>query len=134
MKSLKNEVFCLSENSHSWLLHSYLDNNHDIIPSQIAIGGVQRILQNLLSEMVSIRDLPTILEAISEPVRSNAITTQITENVRSRLARQISHANMDDKCMEVGENDSMAYLDVTTFITSMHYSLKLFNVIQSNPN
>lgn len=69
----------------------------DIIPSQIAIGGVQRILQNLLSEMVSIRDLPTILEAISESVRSNASTTQITENVRSRLARQISHANMDDK-------------------------------------
>ena len=65
----------------------------DIVPSQISISAVQKILQNLLSEMVSIRDLPTILEAISEIVRSTKNVTQITEYVRTRLARQISNSN-----------------------------------------
>ena len=62
----------------------------DIIPSRISISGVQRILQNLLAEGVSIRDIPTILEGIAEasPVTQNL--TQITEHVRARLARQIS--------------------------------------------
>ncbi|MBW4330465.1 flagellar biosynthesis protein FlhA [Stakelama sp. CBK3Z-3] len=62
----------------------------DIIPSRISISGVQRILQNLLAEGVSIRDIPTILEGIAEasPITQNL--TQITEHVRARLARQIS--------------------------------------------
>ncbi|MBP0575742.1 FHIPEP family type III secretion protein, partial [Mycobacterium tuberculosis] len=34
----------------------------DMVPSQINISGVQRVLQALLAERVSIRDLPTILE------------------------------------------------------------------------
>jgi flagellar biosynthesis protein FlhA len=38
----------------------------DLIPSQISVGGVQRVLQALLAERVSIRDLPTILEGIHE--------------------------------------------------------------------
>ena len=41
----------------------------DIIPSQISVGGVQRVLQNLLAERVSIRDLPTILEGIVRGLR-----------------------------------------------------------------
>jgi len=69
----------------------------DSIPSQISVSGVQRILQNLLAEMVSIRDLPTIMEAISEACRITQNTTAITEHVRTRLARQISysHTNTD---------------------------------------
>ena len=39
----------------------------DMIPSQISVGGVQRVLQTLLAERVSIRDLPTILEGIQRP-------------------------------------------------------------------
>ena len=38
----------------------------DLIPAQISVGGVQRVLQALLAERVSIRDLPTILEGIQE--------------------------------------------------------------------
>ena len=38
----------------------------ELIPSQISVGGVQRVLQALLAERVSIRDLPTILEGIQE--------------------------------------------------------------------
>ena len=38
----------------------------DIIPSHITISGMQRVLQNLLAERVSIRDLPAILEGVAE--------------------------------------------------------------------
>jgi flagellar biosynthesis protein FlhA len=62
----------------------------DIVPSKISISGVQRILQNLLAEGVSIRDIPTILEGVAEASAVTANLTQMTEHVRSRLARQIS--------------------------------------------
>lgn len=67
----------------------------DTVPNQINISGVQRILQNLLSERVSIRDLPTILEGISEAASFTKNLTQITEHVRTRLARQICNQNAD---------------------------------------
>ena len=62
----------------------------DIIPARISISGVQRILQNLLAEGVSIRDIPTILEGVAEATASTGNLTQITEHVRARLSRQIS--------------------------------------------
>ncbi len=61
----------------------------DLIPQQISMSSVQRILQALLEERVSIRDLPTILEAIAEVSGSNLSNKAITEHVRSRLARQL---------------------------------------------
>ena len=69
----------------------------DMIPSQIALGSVQRVLQNLLIERVSIRDLPTILEGISEASGYTRNVTSITEHVRARLARQISHAHTGEQ-------------------------------------
>ena len=62
----------------------------DVIPNQISVGGVQRVLKNLLQERVSIRDLATILEGISEACGFTQNTGAITEHVRTRLARQIS--------------------------------------------
>jgi flagellar biosynthesis protein FlhA len=69
----------------------------ETIPSQISVSGVQRILQNLLSEMISIRDLPTIMEAVSESSRVSQNVTLITEHVRMRLARQISHQTTNEE-------------------------------------
>ncbi|MFV9875498.1 MAG: flagellar biosynthesis protein FlhA [Rickettsiales endosymbiont of Dermacentor nuttalli] len=70
----------------------------DTVPAQISISGLQRVLQSLLAEMVSIRDLPTILEAIVEIAKSaNNNVVQITEHVRTRLARQLSHAYINPK-------------------------------------
>ncbi|MCL2469008.1 MAG: flagellar biosynthesis protein FlhA [Alphaproteobacteria bacterium] len=68
----------------------------DVIPSQITLNGLQRVLQNLLSERVSIRDLPSILEGIAEAAGVTRNLTLITEHVRSRLARQISSANVNE--------------------------------------
>jgi flagellar biosynthesis protein FlhA len=63
----------------------------DLIPSQITAGGVQRVLQSLLAERVSIRDLPTILEGIQEACGGAVRTIPvIVAHVRARLARQIS--------------------------------------------
>jgi flagellar biosynthesis protein FlhA len=66
----------------------------ELIPSQISITGVQRVLQTLLGERVSIRDLPAILEGIAEAVGHTKNALYITEHVRSRLARQLCHANL----------------------------------------
>lgn len=63
----------------------------ELIPSQITVGGVQRVLQALLSERVSIRDLPTILEGIQEACASGTrAIPAIVGHVRTRLSRQIS--------------------------------------------
>ena len=65
----------------------------DVIPGMINVGGLQRVLQNLLSERVSVRDLPAILEGIAEAAAFTKNVSSITEHVRTRLARQICDAN-----------------------------------------
>jgi flagellar biosynthesis protein FlhA len=67
----------------------------DLIPGQISMSGVQRVLQNLLAERISIRDLPAILEGISEACGYTRNVSQITEHVRARLSRQISDSVAD---------------------------------------
>ncbi len=69
----------------------------DLIPNQISLGGLQRILQNLLAERISIRDLPTILEGVAEACGHSRNVMTITEHVRARLARQISDQNTSDQ-------------------------------------
>jgi flagellar biosynthesis protein FlhA len=67
----------------------------DLVPSQLSIGGVQRVLQALLAERVSLRDLPTILEGIGEATAGGLrATAAITAHVRTRLARQISDSHL----------------------------------------
>jgi flagellar biosynthesis protein FlhA len=67
----------------------------ELIPSQISMGGVQRCLQMLLAERVSIRDLPTILEGIQEACGGQArAISAIVGHVRTRLARQISDSHV----------------------------------------
>ncbi|WIW90878.1 flagellar biosynthesis protein FlhA (plasmid) [Sphingobium sp. V4] len=73
----------------------------DLIPTRISISGVQRVLQNLLAEGVSIRDIPTILEGIAEATAMTANLTQVTEHVRARLARQISAQQTHDGSIPV---------------------------------
>jgi flagellar biosynthesis protein FlhA len=61
----------------------------DIVPSQITISGIQRVLQILLAERVSIRDLSTILEGIADGLPSTRNPTTLAEHVRGRLSRQL---------------------------------------------
>ena len=65
----------------------------DLIPSVVSAATVQRVLQALLKERVSIRDLATILEAIGEVAGQTAGVTALVEHVRGRLGRQLCWAN-----------------------------------------
>ena len=63
----------------------------DLVPSTITVGGLQRVLQMLLAERISIRDMPTILEAVQEACSMSLKSVgSIVAHVRTRLARQIS--------------------------------------------
>jgi flagellar biosynthesis protein FlhA len=65
----------------------------DIVPSQITISGIQRVLQLLLAERISIRDLSTILEGIADALAFSRNPSTVVEHVRARLARQICAQN-----------------------------------------
>jgi flagellar biosynthesis protein FlhA len=65
----------------------------DIVPSQITISGIQRVLQLLLAERISIRDLSTILEGIADALAFSRNPATVVEHVRARLARQICAQN-----------------------------------------
>jgi flagellar biosynthesis protein FlhA len=69
----------------------------DIVPAQITASGIQRVLQLLLAERISIRDLSTILEGIADAVAFSRNPATIVEHVRARLARQIcaQHTSMN---------------------------------------
>ena len=98
---IKDNMAELLSYAETQKLMDELDKEHqkligEMIPAQISLGGVQRVLQNLLAERVSIRDLPTILEGISEACGQTRNITMITEHVRARLARQISSMNTNE--------------------------------------
>ncbi|WP_284620671.1 flagellar biosynthesis protein FlhA [Aquabacterium humicola] len=57
----------------------------DLVPTQLALADVQRVLQNLLRERVSIRHIESIIETLSEHAKSTKDTTVLTELVRQRL-------------------------------------------------
>lgn len=64
----------------------------DLIPSLVSVSTVQRVLQALIAERVSIRDLPSILEALAEAAPQSTAVATLTEHVRARLSRQICGA------------------------------------------
>lgn len=61
----------------------------ELIPAQMTVGEVQRVLQNLVRERISIRDLVTILEALGDAAGTYRDIDTLTEYVRSRMARSI---------------------------------------------
>ncbi len=63
----------------------------ELVPNVLNLGTIMRILQNLLSEGVSIRDLRTILESMADWAPVTKDTDILTEYVRHALARSISH-------------------------------------------
>ncbi len=68
-----------------------------IIPSEMTLVSLQRVLQSLLSEKVSIRDLPSILEALSEICPNTKNISKMVEMVRTRLSKQICQASTGPK-------------------------------------
>lgn len=62
----------------------------ELVPKLLGLGEVQKVLQNLLKEGVSIRDLLTILETLADYAPTTRDTDILTEYVRQSLKRAIS--------------------------------------------
>ena len=62
----------------------------ELIPHHLSLGGVQKVLQNLLREEVPIRDLLTIIETLADNAPNGKDTDELTEQVRQALARTIT--------------------------------------------
>jgi len=76
------------------LLDKFKESNpkviEELIPNLLSLGKVQRVLQNLLKEQISIRDLRTILEQLADFAPTTQDTDVLTEFVRQALARPIT--------------------------------------------
>jgi flagellar biosynthesis protein FlhA len=67
----------------------------EVVPEKLGVGEVQRVLQHLLRENVSIRDLGTILEAIGDRAASTRDPAILAEYARQALARSITFHYLD---------------------------------------
>ena len=63
----------------------------ELVPNLLSLGGVVRVIQNLLQEQVPVRDLLTIMETLADWAPSTKKLDILTEYVRQALARAISH-------------------------------------------
>ena len=63
----------------------------ELVPKMLGLGDVQKVLQNLLSEGISIRDLLTIFETLADHATGTRDTDVLTEYVRQSLKRAISN-------------------------------------------
>jgi flagellar biosynthesis protein FlhA len=67
----------------------------EVVPDKLGIGEVQRVLQALLREGVSIRDLGTVLEAIGDRASFSRDPLVLAEHARLALSRQIMSGYVD---------------------------------------
>ena len=92
------------------LVNNVKENNpvliEELIPKLLGIGEVQKVLQNLLREGVSIRDLLTIFETLADHAAVTRDTDVLTEYVRQSLKRAISA-----KFFTANETTSVVTLD-----------------------
>ncbi len=89
----RQEVSGLVDN----LKKSYPKVVEDLIPDPLSIGVVVKVLQNLLREQVSIRDLLTIFETLADEAGRTKDAELLTESVRKAMARGISARYKDDR-------------------------------------
>jgi flagellar biosynthesis protein FlhA len=69
----------------------------ELMPKLLSLGEIQRVLQQLLREQVSIRDLGTILEALVETAAVNKNTVALVEAARSSLGRALIYPLLNDR-------------------------------------
>jgi flagellar biosynthesis protein FlhA len=79
------------------LSKSYPKAVEELVPNLLSLGVVQKVLQNLLREQVSIRDLLTIVETLADYGTLTKDPELLTEYVRHKLARSFISPYLDDK-------------------------------------
>jgi flagellar biosynthesis protein FlhA len=70
---------------------------NELIPNQLSVGQVQRILQNLLAEGISIRNLAGILEKVSDYAAFTKNPDELSEHARRALGPQLARPFQNDK-------------------------------------
>jgi flagellar biosynthesis protein FlhA len=93
----------------------------ELIPNLMTLGEVQKVMQNLLRERVSVRDLETILETLADWAPRTKDLDQLGEYVRAALARQI--------CKQY--SDENGHLNVMTLEPSLEQELR--EAVQPTP-
>jgi flagellar biosynthesis protein FlhA len=92
IKTYAHEI--LSRQDVQDLLDVVKQNNealvNDLVPNQLLAGDIQRVIQSLLKEKISIRDLETILEALADASRVSKNIDYLVECSRQALTRNIS--------------------------------------------
>lgn len=92
------------------LIDNVKENNpvlvDELVPKLLGTGEVQKVLQNLLAEGISIRDLITIFETLADHATTTRDTDVLTEYVRQSLKRAISN-----KYFPANEETSVVTLD-----------------------
>jgi flagellar biosynthesis protein FlhA len=73
----------------------------ELVPNLLSVGEVQKVLQNLLREQISIRDLVTIFETLADFATFTKETKVLTEYVRQSLTRQITEQYADNGVIRV---------------------------------
>ena len=81
----RQEVQSLLDN----LSRSYPKAVEELVPNLLSLGGVQKVLQNLLRERISIRDMLTIVESLADYAPLTKDPELLTEYVRHKLSRSI---------------------------------------------
>ena len=94
------------------LINNLKENNptlvEELVPKLMSVGEIQKVLQNLLEEGISIRDLLTIFETLADHAGATRDTDILTEYVRQSLKRAISN-----KFFAGGDTTSVITLDPT---------------------
>ncbi len=98
----------------------------ELVPNLMSLGGVMRVLQNLLREDVPVRDLRSILECLADWATATQDPDMLTEQVRQILARTISQKYAQDdeflpvltleRSMEGAINDAIHTTDQGTYL------------------
>ncbi|MEH7356584.1 flagellar biosynthesis protein FlhA [Neobacillus drentensis] len=73
----------------------------EVLPNLLSIGDIQKVLQNLLREQISIRDLATIFETLADFANYTKEPRVLTEYVRQSLTRQITEQYADEGVIHV---------------------------------
>ena len=106
----QNLAELLTRQDVSNLINNMKENNSALIeeltPKLLGIGEIQKVLQNLLGEGISIRDLLTIFETLADHASTTRDTDVLTEYVRQSLKRAIS-----SKYFPANETTSVVTLD-----------------------
>jgi flagellar biosynthesis protein FlhA len=89
----------------------------EVVPDVLSLGEIQRVLQALLSEGVSIRDLGSIVEAVGDKARVTRDSGLLAEYARQALGRTITAPHLDDQTLRAITLDPAIEQEVAQSIT-----------------